>query len=130
MGGSLTGSLGIVGFAIDQQQTAKREQKRARKAQRSQAAAQAARSRRQQIRAARLKTAQSTAAAQFTGITGSSTAIGAVGGLQTQLGSSLSFLDNQLSLQKLESKSLQKAVSAQANFDLAVQAGSAAAGGF
>lgn len=71
------------------QKRARREQDAARGEQAAQGAAEAAQARRQQVREERIKRAQILQAAANTGTAGSTGMLGAVGGMQTQLGSNM-----------------------------------------
>ena len=88
---AVTAAAGVASAV--QQRKAGRQQKRALREEQKQRDIEAARSRVSAIREARRKRAQVIAASQARGVADSAGAIGAVGGIQTQLGANLSFMD-------------------------------------
>lgn len=132
------GGLGVGGVisAREERKAAERDAERARKAQDRIRQIKEARQRRAAIREARLQRAQLQQGAVTAGAQGSSSVVTGVGGITSQLGANLSFLDQVGELQQQASlfqsaaaKHASKTQDFQAVSDLSFRAAAAVAGG-
>ena len=102
-------ALGGLVLAESSQRKARKQQKKASRLQGKQAELQNARSRRQQVAQARRLRAQTVAQGEAAGVSGGSQVAGAVGSLQTQAASNVSFLNQLEGFDQARSSALESA---------------------
>lgn len=101
--------IGLDVYSAHQQREASKDEKRARKAERRMQAIRTARERRRQIQEAQRLQSETEVTAVATGTTQTSAVAQAQGGIQTQLATNLSFLDQMKGLTDRQSIFLQRA---------------------